>query len=164
MNPKPKILVNPVLMAVILLLSMPFFICLQTSAAQETVGFTNPDATYHLDNYRLPTWGYDLMSLDFGGSYFSWDRTDNVRNRFIEGTLTPEYLYYRESEESILNIKASLPQALDRQTTETPEGAETTSTEFSTTFDLSGDAKYYLRQQMFAVGSASAFASSQSTI
>jgi len=43
------------------------FLAVNTSAAtaQETIGFSDPAATHHLNNYRLPSWQYNLFFPGF---------------------------------------------------------------------------------------------------
>jgi len=125
---------------------------LQTTSAQETIGFSDPDEVYHLENYRLPTWGYDLLYLDFDGAFSSINQFNDTRNRNTNGRLAPNYFYYRESEEMIINGRVSLPLNLSRSSTKTAADVESSQREFDLLLSAFADGKYYLDDLLFAAG------------
>ncbi len=137
---------------VILLLFLA--VSLQTAAAQETIGFTNPDEVHHLLNYRLPTWGYDLLYLDFDGAFSSVNQFNDTRNRNTNGRLAPNYQYYRESEELIIYGRASLPLRLSSTSTKTANDVESSVREFDLVLSAAANGKYYLDDLLFATGQA----------
>ncbi len=136
------------------LFSLLLAFSLQTSAAQETIGFTNPDEVHHLLNYRLPTWGYDLLYLDFDGSFSSVNQFNDTRNRNTFGRLAPNYQYYRESEGLIIDGRASLPLNMSRSSTKTANDVESSTREFDAMLSAQADGKYYIEELIFAVGQA----------
>jgi hypothetical protein len=123
-----------------------------TANAQETIGFTNPGQTFHLENYRLPDWGYNLLYLDFDGSYLSVNQFNDTKNRGTAVRITPNYMYYRESEELIIDGSARLPVRFTGTSSETAGGVESESSEFEANLSLFGDGKYYFRDLIFATG------------
>ena len=133
-------------------LSLFLAISLQTSIAQETIGFTDPDEVYHLENYRLPTWGYDLLFLDFDGAFSSVNQFNDTRNQNTNGRLAPNYHYYRESEELIIDGRASLPLNLSRSSTKTAADIESSTREFDLLLSGAANGKYYLDDLLFATG------------
>ncbi len=124
----------------------------QTAISQETIGFSNPGETYHLENYRLPTWGYDLFYLDFDGSFSSINQFNDTEDRNMFGRVNPNYFFYRESEDLIIDARAQLPLQLNRSSSETAGGIESSASEFQTNLMLSGNGNYYLQDRIFATG------------
>ena len=141
-------------MKVIILLSVLFLIGFKSVQAQETIGFTNPDATFHLEDYRLPDWDYSVFYLDFMGNINTVDQFNDAQSSSGTGRATPTYLFYRESEEIILDAGVSLPLQFSRQSSESATGNETTTTDFTTDFSAFGSGKYYLQDDIFATGGA----------
>jgi hypothetical protein len=124
------------------------------SIAQETIGFSDPTATYHLDNYRLPTWQYNLLFLDFDGSYNTITQFNDAVNRSTFGRVAPAYRFYRESEAMIIEGFAELPLSTNRLFQEAPNGNESTDNTFQARLNAAGDAKYYIDDQLFGLGQA----------
>lgn len=135
---------------IILLLAVGF----HTAPAQETVGFSDPAATRHLDNYRLPTWDYSVLFLDFDGNFNSINQFNDAKDRTTFARVTPNYVFYRESEDMIIEGFADVPISLNRWFNEDPNGVERTDNTFQTRINGAGDAKYYLDDLLFASGRA----------
>lgn len=132
------------------------FLAVNTSAAtaQETIGFSDPAATHHLNNYRLPSWQYNLFSLDFDGSYNTITQFNDAVNRNTFGRVAPTYRFYRESEEMIIEAFAELPLSTNRSFQEAPNGNESTDNTFQARINAAGDAKYYFDDLLFGLGQA----------
>ena len=135
---------------VILLLAVGF----HTAPAQETVGFSDPDAIRHLENYRLPTWDYSVLFLDFDGNFNSINQFNDAKDRTTFGRVAPAYRYYRESEAMIIEGFANVPLTMNRWFNEDPNGNERTDNNFGALLNGVGDAKYYLDDLLFALGHA----------
>lgn len=125
-----------------------------TAPAQETVGFSDPAATRHLENYRLPTWEYNVLFLDFDGNFNSINHFNDAVDRTTFGRVAPAYRYYRESEAMIIEGFANVPLTMNRWFNEDPNGNERTDNNFGALLNGVGDAKYYLDDLLFALGHA----------
>ncbi|MDG5766920.1 hypothetical protein QA596_05535 [Balneolales bacterium ANBcel1] len=139
----------------ILLLILVLLLGSQAVNAQETIGFTDPDQTLHLENYRLPDWGYDLLYLDFDGSFRAVNDFNDWKNRNTAGRINPVYFFYRESEKLVLDARAQLPMQLFRNHQEDPNENEITDRQFRTDLALNGTGRYYFEHLLFGIGQAS---------
>jgi len=103
----------------ILLASLFTFLIMQTSTAQESIGFTDSTNFEQLINYRLPGWGYSQFSLENGGGNFNILTSNNRRtqngidledrvnnNTSYSLDFTPRYESYFESEDRVLHLTA----------------------------------------------------------
>ena len=127
----------------------------QAIYGQESIGFTNPGQIYHLEDYRLPDWGYDLLYLDFEGSLSSSTNFNDSQSRSTFGSVSPAYRYYRESEEMIIDAWAFLPLEYRNSSFEDTNDNEQVDKRFRTNLSLGADGKYYFEDEFFAVGNTS---------
>lgn len=127
---------------------------LQPLIAQESIGFTDPDEVHHLLDYRLPSWGFERLFLDFNGSYNSTNHFDDRKDQVTTGRLAPSYHYYRESEDIIIDGRVTLPLNLTNRTGTNFAEVETVTRDVDVLLTAIGDGKYYLDEQLFATGQA----------
>ncbi len=138
----------------ILLVTLLVAVGVSAVKAQETIGFSDPSATYHLDNYRLPTWEYNLLYLDFDGRYNTITQFNDAVNRNTFGRVAPTYRFYRESEDMIIDGFAEVPLTIDRYFQEAPNGNESTDNRFDARINAGGEGKYYFDDLLFGMGMA----------
>lgn len=73
--------------------------------AQSTVGFSEPDSTYHLERYRLPDWGYSRFQLALNGNgrgRVDFD-TDAESSQYLLN-VGPRWHSFYQSERRVTNL------------------------------------------------------------
>lgn len=124
--------------------------------AQQSIGFSNPRGIQQLLNYRLPSWGYSKLVLDFNSGGQINDYSDKAstpqeahRQRF-NFEADPSYDLYKESEKQILalNSMARFIYSHDKRGNQLAADDKLSSTIHSS-ISLRGDMREYVHSKIF---------------
>jgi len=107
--------------------------------AQTTIGFSEPWNIKEILEYKLPTWGYQRLAIDFYSS---------GRNEIDSGSLnntifSPTFKIYIESEKNIWEVLV-IPSIHYRYRGGTPSTKS-----YESSFDLNGNIHYYIKNNFF---------------
>jgi len=120
-------------------LSVLILLTINNIHAQTSVGFSEPWDIKEILDYKLPSWGYQRLAIDF----YSSGRDETDSKSLINTIFSPTFKIYRESEKNIWEVFV-IPSIHYSYRGENPSVKS-----FESSFAFKGNIHYYIKNDLF---------------